>query len=132
MNNEVSNESNRHSECYQSTDQIVAADFDSLGVQKISDTNLKNYNLRLKKQRDTLQAINRKKSCITITKDTIVYEIPGIGDKFKNYEKITKEIKPFELEIRKENKKKNYSHNMKMKIFLMKTMIKKQKQIKYL
>ena len=103
MNNEVNSESEKHLKYYQNTDHTISADIDSQEIQKKSDSNLSNFNIKSKKQRST---INRKKNYIVITKNTIVYDIPGIGDKFKNYEKITKEIKPCELEIIKENKKK--------------------------
>ena len=55
------------------------------------------------------QLINRVRKTVVknvgvIDKNTIVYQLPGTGEiKYKNYDKITMDIKRIEISIRKEN-----------------------------
>ena len=55
------------------------------------------------------------KNYASINKDTIVYQLPGVGEtKYKNYDKITIDIKKVELAIRKENEKRKKKLEIQM------------------
>ena len=95
-------------------DNNIDINEDNINKNEIIEESEKNDNAT-NKAKKVFGHISKKliKKSPPIEKNTVVYQIPGTGDvKFKNYSKITNDIRKVEIMIKKENK---FMHKQQMK-----------------